>query len=213
MAKTTAPLLSFDARGQIAKTQVYASWRGRSYVRRHVIPANPNTADQQLTRNAFTWLQSVYKFMPSLASAPWEAYVTGKPLTARNAYTKFNLPDLRSAVDLTTLVGSPGVLGGIPAATLTVTGGVATVTVAATAPTDIPTGWTLDGLVAAVIADQDPQSGIDFTMQAAEDLTVAYSIPFTVVAGDYAGLGWLRWTRPDGRKAYSPSVTDIVTAT
>jgi len=55
MPKTTAPLLSFDARGQIAHTQVYSSWRGRPYVRRYSVGTNPNTSDQQLTRNAFTW--------------------------------------------------------------------------------------------------------------------------------------------------------------
>jgi len=214
MAKVTAPILSFGASGQIAKTQVYASWKGRPYARRHVIPANPNTADQQLTRNAFTWLQQVYKFMAALSSAPWEIYATGKVLTARNAWSKFNIANLRVATDLTDLVMSPGALGGIPAASTTITPAAGQVTVAATAPSDIPSGWTLQALVAGVIADQDPQSGQDFIITADEDLTAAYSIVFGgLSAGDYLAAGWLRWLRPDGRIAYSPSVSDLVTVT
>jgi len=212
MAKVTAPILSFGASGQIAKTQVYASWKGRPYARRFVTPANPNTADQQLTRNAFTWLQQVYKFMPSLATAPWIVYATGKVMTPRNAFSKFNLSNLRGDTDLAQLVLSPGALGGIPAATTTFTPAAGQVTIAATAPADIPSGWTLEAMVGAVIADQDPQSGSDYVVEAAEDTTSAYSLVISgLAAGDYLAAAWLRWARPDGRIAYSPSVASIET--
>jgi len=215
MAKVTAPLLSFDSRGQIAKTQVYASWKGRPYARRHVVPANHQTADQTLTRNAFSWLQQVYKFMPALASAPWTSYATGKVLTARNAFSKFNISNLRSATDLALLNLSPGSLGGIPAATTTFTPAAGQVTIAATAPSDIPSGWTLTGLQAAVIRDQDPASGVLYAITADEDLTLAYSIVFAglVSATTYLAGGWLKWLRPDGRIAYSPSVQELALTT
>jgi len=214
MAKVTAPLLSFDSRGQIAKTQVYASWKGRPYARRHVIPANPQTSDQLLTRNVFSWLQQAYKFAPSGLTDPWTAYAVGKVMTNRNAWSKFNLGNMRSETDLSLLTFSPGALGGIPAATTTITGGVGTVTVAATAPATIPSGWTLTGLEAAVYAQQDPHSGTDYAATAGEDLTDPYSIAFAgLAAGDYVAGGWLKWLRPDGRIAYSPSVTDTVTVT
>jgi len=54
MAKLIAPLFSFSARGQLAKTLVYSGWKGIDDVRSYVIPANPQTADQQTQRSYFT---------------------------------------------------------------------------------------------------------------------------------------------------------------
>jgi hypothetical protein len=50
MAKLKAPLLSFGASGQIAKTVVYFPWKGLNVARKHVVPANPDTLDQQTQR-------------------------------------------------------------------------------------------------------------------------------------------------------------------
>lgn len=54
MAKLTAPLFSFNARGQLAKTLVYSGWKGIDDVRSYVVPANPRSADQQTQRGYFT---------------------------------------------------------------------------------------------------------------------------------------------------------------
>lgn len=54
MAKLIAPLFSFSARGQLAKTLVYSGWKGIDDVRSYVIPANPQSADQQTQRSYFT---------------------------------------------------------------------------------------------------------------------------------------------------------------
>lgn len=54
MAKLKAPLLSFGASGQIAKTIVYFPWKGLNVARKHVVPANPNTTDQQTQRGYVT---------------------------------------------------------------------------------------------------------------------------------------------------------------
>ncbi|MBA7525638.1 hypothetical protein ES705_17791 [subsurface metagenome] len=53
MAKVKAPLFSFGASGQLAKSLVYGDWKGIDWVRQHVIPANPKTADQQQQRGYF----------------------------------------------------------------------------------------------------------------------------------------------------------------
>ncbi len=207
MARTTAPLLSFGASGQIAKTQVYSTWRGIPYVRRHVIPSNPQTSEQTLTRSAFAWLQNVYKYAGPLWTAAWHAYATGQQFTDRNAFTKINLPDLRPATDLATLVASPGNLGGIPMATVVGSGAAAHLVVTATAPASVPTGWTLTSVILAAILDQDPQSDIDYATFEFEDTTDPYTHDFTpVAAGDYRIFAWGKWTRPDGRIAYSPSI-------
>jgi hypothetical protein len=54
MAKLVAPLFSFSARGQLAKTLVYSGWKGIDDVRSYVVPANPQTAGQQEQRSFFT---------------------------------------------------------------------------------------------------------------------------------------------------------------
>lgn len=214
MAKVTAPLLSFGATGQIAKTQVYAKWKGRPYVRRHVVPSNPQTAEQSLTRGVFSFLQSVYKLNPPLVTAPWEAYARGQVMTARNAFTKFNLADLRTNGDISVFAMSPGALGGLPPTALVVTPGADSLSNAVTPPTTLPTGWTITGAVAAAIAEQDPETGQLYTVTAGEDLTDPYTI---VLSGLdevlYQVFAWLVWSRPDGKIAYSPSIQGSGTPT
>lgn len=46
MAKVTGPLQSFSASGQIAKSIVFGAWKGVNYVRKYVIPANPQSSGQ-----------------------------------------------------------------------------------------------------------------------------------------------------------------------
>jgi len=54
MAKVKSPLMSFSASGQIAKSLVFASWKGIADVRQYVIPANPKSADQVTQRGYLT---------------------------------------------------------------------------------------------------------------------------------------------------------------
>jgi len=213
MAKTTAPLLSFGASGQIAQTQVYSRWKGRAYARRYTIPSNPQTAAQTLTRSAFSWLQAVFKFASPDLIAPWEEYAKGLVMTSRNAFTKLNLGQLRTATDLALMLFSPGALGGLPPATLTVTGTAPGVTVACTAPASVPTGWTLTSAILGLIPDQNPQSGASYAVETYEDVAAPYTHDFVEVAGDYVGFAFLKWLRPDGRTAYSVSLSDQATST
>jgi len=213
MAKTTAPLLSFSASGQIAQTQVYSRWKGRAYVRRYTTPSNPQTSEQSLTRNAFSFLQSVYKFATPDFTAPWEEYAKGLVMTGRNAFTKLNLANLRPETDLLLMLFSPGALGGLPPASITVAGSAGHIAVTATAPASIPTGWSLTSAILGVIAQQDPQSGSEYAVQTFEKTSSAYTNSFVTAAGEYVGFAWLKWLRPDGRTAYSVSLSDTATAT
>jgi len=214
MAKTTAPILSFGASGQIAKTMVYATWKGRAYARRHVIPANPNSSEQQLTRNTFSFLQSVYKYAPAGVTAPWEAYAKGAVMTARNAFTKFNNSNLRPETDLNLLSLSPGALGGPPPASAVSTPGSGQLSIAIAAPATTPSGWTIAKAVAACIQDQDPQSGTLFTITEGEDTTSTYTVVLTGLGAHlYQYRAWLVWNRPDGSLAYSPDIGGQSTST
>lgn len=91
MAKLTAPLLSFDARGQLAKTLVYSGWKGIKDVRSYVIPANPRTGPQQTQRGYFADGVLVWHTDPMDAEdkLAWNRYapVLSKPQSGFNAFT------------------------------------------------------------------------------------------------------------------------------
>ncbi len=215
MAKTTAPLLSFGASGQIGQTLVASKWKGRPYMRRYTVPANPNTTEQQNTRTAFSALQSMYKTMPAEVTAAWDAYAQGQVLTGRNAFTKKNLPILRPAggAPVTTFDNfllSPGAYGGLVPATFIVTPGNDQLTLAATFPAVLPSGWTALGMTFAVLLEQDPTAPTDLQVTAVDDDAAAYS---QVIAGlasvaEYQCFCIARYTRADGSIAYAQSVQD-----
>jgi hypothetical protein len=195
MAVVTAPLLSFSAAGQIAKTQVYSRWKGRPYVRRLVIPSNPRSTEQTKTRSTFAWLSNVWKIAPGDLRAPWAAYARNLVMTDRNAWIKQNLSHLRSQVVLDGLVMSPGAAGGltVPAG---VAGGVGTITITLSAPSPLPAGWTVVGATGAAILDQDPQTDTDYEIHTGTDLTDPYTIVLSgLAAGDWQATGWLVYQR------------------
>lgn len=212
MAKVTAPLLSFGASGQIAQTQVYSKWKGRPYVRRYVIPSNPNTAGQVATRSVFSWANGVWKNAPTLFISPWDRFATGQVLTGRNAMIGQNVRNLRGDVVLDDMVFSPGAKGGPPADSIVLTPAAGQITVDFTNPTP-PTGWVLASAIAAAIVDQDPATAVLFTMVAAEDAPAAASVVLTGLdaATLYQVGAWLRWTKPDSSIAYGPSINDTAT--
>lgn len=215
MSKTVAPLLSFSASGQIAKTQVYSTWKGQPYARRYVVPANPNTAGQQETRNTFKWLNAVMRIMPADVLAGWQAYADVQRYTARNGWISRNLSGLRSQADLANLIMSPAVRSGSPASAMVLTPGDTTINVVLTAP-EIPAAWTgVSMAVAACIRDQDPQDDAYYTVTADTDDTDPYSIDLDGLTNDvlyYVG-GWFVFDRGDGTYAYGEAVMDSTTPT
>ena len=67
MAKLKAPLFSFSASGQLAKSLVYFPWKGLRVVREHVVPANPRSSGQTTQRAFMT--AAVDEFHTALYSA------------------------------------------------------------------------------------------------------------------------------------------------
>lgn len=214
MSRVTAPLLSFGASGQVAKTQVYSTWKGLPYVRRYVIPANPQSASQTLTRSTFANLNTMWKFAAAGVITAFNAYVAGKALTARNALIQANLSNLRSQANLANLILSHGALGGFAPADLTLTPGSGQIEAALDAPV-LPTGWTIAAAWAAAIPDQDPQTGTDWIMVDGTDATDPYAVVLTGLtpATLYRVCAWFSFVRPDGRTAYGVSINDTATPT
>lgn len=214
MSKTIAPLLSFGASGAIAKTQVYSTWKGRAYARRYVIPANPNTAEQQLTRSVFAWLNQVWKFSPASMTDAFDAYAQGQVMTGRNAFIKQNLSGLREEADLANFIFSPGARSGIASPSLVLTPGNDEIQAVLTAPA-LPVGWTIAKAQFAAIRDQDPNTGVLYTVTAAEDAATPFDVTISglVSAVTYYVGGWFEFTRPDGKTAYGRSISDSALTT
>lgn len=214
MSRTVAPLLSFEASGQIAKTQVYSKWKGRPYVRRYTVPANPKTSSQMETRNTFKWLNDVWKFMPGSAVAAWQLYALNNRFTDRNGFIKVNLSELRSQTDLTNFTMSPSAGSGLAAQAMSLTAGSLSITVDLTAPA-LPSGWTITQAVAAAIQQQDPQTGTQFIVTAGTDDATPWSISLTGLTAtqEYVVGGWFKFTKPDGTFAYGQSLMDTATPT
>lgn len=209
MSRVTAPLLSFGASGQIAKTQVYSTWKGRPYVRRYSIPSNPQTSEQTETRSLFSWLNNVWKYMPASAVAAWQAYGQNSRFTDRNGFIKVNLGPMRGDSDTANFIFSPAANGGMAAQAMVATGGNDQVTVDLTAPS-LPAGWTIVEAIAAAIREQDPQSGTLFEVTAGTDATSTYQIILTGLASaqTYRVGGWFKYLKPDGSNAYGQALMD-----
>lgn len=214
MAKITGPLLSLDGSGTIGKTLTYSKWRGVKYVRQRVIPENPKTTGQVETRDVFSMLVEAWKLAPTLVVTPWDTAALGRPFTGRNKFVGDNVKVLRNDVNLNDMIASPGARGGLPPNSIVSASGVGTVTVTFTNPA-VPTGWTLVAAQACVIKDQDASVAFVDVWTAGEDAVTPFD---TVVLSGldavlYQVFGWLKWTKPDTKTAYSVSLQTTETPT
>lgn len=219
MAKVTAPILSGRAAGQIGKTQVYSVWKGVPYARQYIVPANPRTTAQQTNRGIFTAVSDLWKRLGSVSRAPWDSFITGKPLTSRNAIISSNVSAMQGQSDRQLWIGSPGSKGGVSPTTVAGAAGTSSgdIDVTITAP-PAPTGWTLTGAEALGIEDGDPKTLIPSPIAEAENLAPTVNGDTVVVltglksATSYVVTGWLKWTKPDGTIAYGASLVTTATS-
>lgn len=211
MSKTIAPLLSFGAGGQLGKTAVYSSWKGIPYVRRYTIPANPRTTRQLVTRNLFARLQTMWLLMPAIGKNPFILNSQGQKYTPNNKFTSANVKGLDTSTpptDMDFFVGSPGAKGGLPPASLAVTPGSGSLSVAVGAPV-VPDGWTIVQAQGIAFKQADPQTPFTGQIYSAFDATSPYALAFTGLTASqvYVVSAWFEWLRPDGGTAYGTSIT------
>lgn len=219
MAKVTGPLLSFGADGQIGKSMVMSSWKGIKYARRYVVPANPRTTAQQANRTRFALLREMYKLAPAVVRSPWEAFSTGRPFLPFNKFVGENnrlLAATPVATDLERMLMSPGALGGLPpiAVSAATGSGSGEVDVTVTVPTQLPDDWTVDSIGAAACHDQDPVGIFSGPFVAGSEDSPATVVTLSGLgaAEDCMCWGWVIYERPDGRLAYSVSLSDDATS-
>lgn len=215
MARTTAPLLGFEASGQIGKTMVYGKWRGVRYSRRYVIPANPRTVAQTTTRTTFSKLREIWKVLPAVGRAPWDSFATGRQFLGLNAFIGENMRVIRGDADMDDFIGSPGARGGLaPSATLIAQGsGTGEIDITLTNPT-LPAGWTFESANAIAFPQQDP--AVDFVLPMKSGTELVANTLFTLTGFTTAlacvCAAWLILRKPNGELAYSVGVTSAVTA-
>lgn len=214
MATTRAPLLSWSASGAIAKTQVYAEWKGRPYVRRYVVPANPDTAEQQLTRNTFRFLNKLYQYLPAGALAAWELYGENSRFTARNGWLKQNNGPLREETTLADIILSPSAGSGLIATNLVLTPGNDQIQAVLTAPS-LPVGWSIVQAHFLAVANVNPQTSAVYNAKSATDAAAPYDQTLTGLlnAQSYVVGGWFEYLKPNGDTAFGQSLQGIAVTT
>lgn len=102
MAKTKGPLFSLDASGTVAKTIVYSRWKGRSYVRRHTIPLNPQTPGQINVRTAMALLVAAWQGESQGTKDNWNEYAKAQTLSGFNVYIQRGMDEY--VIQITTAV-------------------------------------------------------------------------------------------------------------
>lgn len=91
MARTKGPLFSLEASGSLKKTLVYGHWKGRSYVRSHVIPENPQTPTQVNLRTAWTLLVASWQGEAAPYQLEWNQFAEQFQMSGFNQYMKRGL--------------------------------------------------------------------------------------------------------------------------
>lgn len=215
MAKVYGPAMSFDARGKLANSIVFSSWKGIGVARQYTIPANPKSTAQTTQRGLFSWVHDVYKWLPADIQAAWVAYAAGKPLTGPNAWSSKNITALKGQANNNNLLFAPAVLGGPAVGTLTVTPGASQLTVAAADPA-LPTGWSVSEFMAVCTPQiTDFVETEPVLVFSANNAVSPYSVDITglTTGTTYVVGAMFKYLRSDGKTAYNGAVSTTGTPT
>ncbi len=90
MATLIFSALLSDARGKIGDV-VFSGWKGRAYVRRRVVPANPNSALQQAIRGAMTLCVASWQSFSVNEQNSWLSYASSRSISTFNGFIQSNV--------------------------------------------------------------------------------------------------------------------------
>lgn len=85
MATTKAPLFGLDASGSLAGAIVFSKWKGRTYVRKLSIPANPKTGLQVGMRASMRFISQDFTNLTTAQKAAWDTLAAVTNITQLNA--------------------------------------------------------------------------------------------------------------------------------
>ncbi len=91
MAGVKGPLFSLDASGTVGDAIVYSKWKGRNYVRRHAIPANPKSVSQVSVRAMMRYLAQQWAGLSDGQQTDWETRAAATNISEFNAFTAYNM--------------------------------------------------------------------------------------------------------------------------
>lgn len=179
MARTTGPLLSMDASGTVGGSIVFSKWKGRSYVRKHVVPHNPQTPLQVGVRAGMAFCSKWSASDPTTTKAIWTTAANNAKISPTNAFVKAFMSTWR--------LGLIYPLNGIyPAAVDT---GALTTGVATSRPRSIDLTWTITapdvrvgyfvyrGLSAGFVPSLSNCVGQAFSQTVFSDTNLAIGVP------------------------------------
>jgi hypothetical protein len=90
MATTKGPLMSLDASGTVGSAIVFSHWKGRNVVRRHAVPANPQSAGQVAVRALLKFLSQQWSGLTAGNQATWDDPASGPNISPFNAYVGYS---------------------------------------------------------------------------------------------------------------------------
>lgn len=101
---TTAGIISMGLLGSVRKKVgpvVSATWKGINYLRSYVIPANPNTPNQQIQRSRMRSIVDIARqLLPSVLQPYWDPFAV--KMSGYNYFVSQNIMLLNSSYELTT---------------------------------------------------------------------------------------------------------------
>lgn len=115
MASVKGPLFSLDASGTIAGAVVFSKWKGRNYVRRHAVPANPKSVGQVSSRVMLKFLSQFWDSLTAGEQTGWETRAASTNISPFNAFVAYNMSRWGintppSRADPATETGTPGTI-------------------------------------------------------------------------------------------------------
>lgn len=119
MARLEGPLMSMSASGSVGGVLTFGTNKGRNFVRRLVIPANPNTPSQQGVRSAMKWVGAEWAELSAGNQATWEARAAQTNISPFAAWSSKSMdnwsngaaPQREDPAEVLTSPGAPTGLG------------------------------------------------------------------------------------------------------
>lgn len=96
MVKVQAPALSMAASGKLGGAIVFASWKGRPYVRELVRPSNPKSGPQIGVRAMMKFLSQQWAGLSTADKEDWLTRAAATTISNFNAYVAYNMSRWRS---------------------------------------------------------------------------------------------------------------------
>lgn len=114
MARVKGPLFSLDASGSLAKTVTYSKWKGRNYVRQHVIPQNPQSTSQTNVRVAWDLLVVSWQARIAGDKTVWNAFAVQFEMSGFNQYISRGMKEYVIQIETSVLPVSVTIVGDPP---------------------------------------------------------------------------------------------------